>query len=69
MTSDVHCYILFTEGRKMNVSNKTNMHMIINNSSMVPIYEQLVNRFKKAISQGELLTDTMLSSVRTLSNE
>ena len=53
----------------MNVSNKTNMHMIINNSSMVPIYEQLVNQFKKAILQGELLTDTMLPSVRTLSNE
>lgn len=51
------------------MSNKTNMHMIINNSSMVPIYEQLVNRFKKAISQGELLTDTMLPSARTLSNE
>ena len=43
--------------------------MIINNSSMVPIYEQLVNQFKKAILQGELLTDTMLPSVRTLSNE
>ena len=53
----------------MNVSNKTNMHMIINNSSMVPIYEQLVNQFKKDILQGELLTDTMLPSVRTLSNE
>lgn len=51
------------------MSNKTNMHMIINNSSMVPIYEQLVNQFKKAILQGELLTDTMLPSVRTLSNE
>ena len=53
----------------MNVSNKTNMHMIINNSYMVPIYEQLMNQFKKAILQGELLTDTMLPSVRTLSNE
>lgn len=45
------------------------MHIIINNSSMVPIYEQVVNQIKSAIISGELLTDTALPSVRNLSKE
>lgn len=45
------------------------MHIIINNSSMVPIYEQIVNQLKAAIISGELLTDTMLPSVRSLAKE
>ena len=45
------------------------MHMIINNSSMVPIYEQIMNQLKTAIIQGELAADTMLPSVRGLSGE
>ncbi|MGN0166717.1 MAG: GntR family transcriptional regulator [Acetatifactor sp.] len=45
------------------------MHMIINNSSMVPIYEQIVNQLKAAIIQGKLAADTMLPSVRGLSGE
>lgn len=45
------------------------MHMIINHSSMVPIYEQIVNRIKTEISRGELVADTMLPSVRGLSNQ
>ncbi len=45
------------------------MHIIINNSSMVPIYEQIVNQLKAAIIRGELLADTALPSVRGLSGE
>lgn len=45
------------------------MHMIVNHSSMVPIYEQIVNRIKTEISRGELVADTMLPSVRGLSNQ
>ena len=45
------------------------MHIIIHHSSMVPIYEQIVNRIKTELSRGELLPDTMLPSVRGLSNQ
>ncbi|MCQ2518250.1 MAG: GntR family transcriptional regulator [Lachnospiraceae bacterium] len=45
------------------------MNLIINSSSMVPIYEQIVESFKKMIASGELVNDEMLPSVRTLSNE
>lgn len=45
------------------------MHIIINNSSMIPIYEQIVNQLKESIIGGELLADTALPSVRGLSNE
>ncbi len=45
------------------------MHIIINNSSMVPIYEQIVSQIKKLIVGGELQADTVLPSVRALSKE
>ena len=45
------------------------MHIIINNSSMVPIYEQIIDQIKSAIIRGELQPDTVLSSVRSLSKE
>jgi len=45
------------------------MHILINHSSMVPIYEQIVNRLKADIIQGGLLPDTMLPSVRGLAAE
>lgn len=45
------------------------MHMILNHSSMVPIYEQIVGRIKSQIIDGELPADTMLPSVRALSGE
>lgn len=45
------------------------MHIIINNSSMVPIYEQIVEQVKVAILNGSLLPDVMLPSVRSLSRE
>lgn len=45
------------------------MHMIINHSSMVPIYEQIMNQIKAAITSGELKADTGLPSVRNLARE
>ena len=39
------------------------MHIIINNSSMVPIYEQIIDQIKSAIIRGELQPDTVLPSV------
>ena len=45
------------------------MKLIVNNSSMVPIYEQLVVQIKGMIVKGELVADTPLPSVRSLSGE
>ncbi len=45
------------------------MNLILNNSSMVPIYEQLTEQIKAEILKGELREDTPLPSVRTLSKE
>lgn len=45
------------------------MHIIVNNASMVPIYEQIMDQIKTAIINGELTEDTMLPSVRGLSKE
>lgn len=45
------------------------MKFIINNSSMVPIYEQIVEQIKGRLVRGELGEDTMLPSVRSLSGE
>lgn len=45
------------------------MHIIINNSSMVPIYEQIVDQVKTLIRNGELKEGDNLPSVRSLSKE
>ena len=45
------------------------MKIIINNSSMQPIYEQIVSQIKSAIMCGELKEEQALPSVRTLSKE
>ncbi len=45
------------------------MHIILNNTSMVPIYEQLVNQVKNDIISGELAENEALPSVRALSGE
>lgn len=45
------------------------MKIIINNSSMVPIYEQIVDQIKKMIRNGELKENDILPSVRILSKE
>lgn len=45
------------------------MHLIINTSSMVPIYEQLVDQIKTLIRKEDLQQDDILPSVRALSKE
>ena len=45
------------------------MKIIINSSSMVPIYEQIVEQVKALILNGELKENANLPSVRTLSKE
>lgn len=45
------------------------MNLIINNSSMQPIYEQIVAQIKAGIMNGELKEETMLPSVRMLAKE
>lgn len=45
------------------------MHIILNNSSMVPIYEQLVDQIKNMIISGELKENEVLPSVRALSGK
>lgn len=45
------------------------MRMIINSSSMVPIYEQITDQIKAMIRSGELRENDNLPSVRTLSKD
>ena len=45
------------------------MNMIINHSSMQPVYEQIVCQIKGKIIKGELIEETLLPSVRTLAKE
>lgn len=45
------------------------MHIILNNSSMIPIYEQLMDQIKAEILSGELQENEALPSVRILSGE
>ncbi|MBO4767271.1 MAG: GntR family transcriptional regulator [Lachnospiraceae bacterium] len=45
------------------------MNIILNNSSMIPVYEQLVGQIKQEILDGELTEGAMLPSVRHLSAE
>lgn len=45
------------------------VHIILNNSSMVPIYEQLVEQVKNEILSGKLAENEVLPSVRALSGK
>ena len=45
------------------------MNIIINNSSMVPIYEQIMDQIKAMIRDGKLRENDILPSVRSLSKE
>ena len=45
------------------------MNIIINHSSMVPIYEQILDVVKTQIRKGELKEDENLPSVRMLAKE
>ena len=45
------------------------MKIIINSSSMVPIYEQIMDQVKSQITAGDLKEKDALPSVRTLAKE
>lgn len=45
------------------------MKIIINSSSMVPIYEQIMDQIKSQITGGDLKENDILPSVRTLAKE
>lgn len=45
------------------------MRIIVNSSSMVPIYEQIMEQIKTLIRTGELQENSILPSVRTLSKD
>ncbi|MBD5544758.1 MAG: GntR family transcriptional regulator [Lachnospiraceae bacterium] len=45
------------------------MKIIVNNSSMIPIYEQIIDQMKAMIINGELHENDILPSVRSLSKD
>ena len=45
------------------------MRIIINNSSMQPIYEQIISQIKIMVLDGNLKEETLLPSVRSLARE
>ena len=45
------------------------MKIIINSSSMVPIYEQIMDQIKEQITAGDLKENDILPSVRTLAKD
>lgn len=45
------------------------MNILINQSSMLPIYEQIVSQIKTGIRKGIIAEQTVLPSVRTLAKE
>ena len=62
MTTVICCYILFVTGGM-------DMHIIINHSSMDPIYEQIAGQIRAEIINGNLSEGEALPSVRTLARE
>lgn len=48
---------------------REHMKIIINNTSMVPIYEQIMEQIKAQIISGELKENDILPSVRTMAKE
>ncbi len=74
MTTDMYCYILFITEAELNRLSRgkgpvRNMRIIISNSSMEPIYEQIIGQIKAMIMDGRLQEETMLPSVRSLSKD
>jgi len=62
------CYIeQWTRTRQ--IKDVKEMNLIINHTSMQPVYEQIVCQVKDKIVHGELIEETMLPSVRTLAKD
>lgn len=55
--------------RTRQVKDVKEMNLIINHTSMQPVYEQIVCQVKDKIVHGELIEETMLPSVRTLAKD
>ena len=64
MKTLLKCYILFIVKER-----KNDMHIILNHSSMVPIYEQLMEQIKSDIINSSLKEGEALPSVRSLAGE
>ena len=64
MTTVLNCYILFIVKER-----KNDMHIILNHSSMVPIYEQLMEQIKSDVINSSLKEGEALPSVRSLAGE
>ena len=62
MTTVLYCYILFVEGGMK-------LNLIINHTSMEPIYEQIMTQIKAEVIEGTLTAGDALPSVRALSRE
>ncbi len=57
------------EAGTQRIKDVEKMNLIINHTSMQPVYEQIVCQIKDKIMHGELIEETMLPSVRTLAKE
>ena len=69
-TLDNSSILLYTVyGLSRTVYRSLYMNIIINSSSMIPIYEQIVESVKKSIASGELKPEEALPSVRGLARE
>ena len=64
ITVDNSTILLYTVYNK-----REHMKIIINNTSMVPIYEQIMEQIKAQIISGELKENDILPSVRTMAKE
>ena len=73
MTTVLYCYILFVEGKHTYCAeveeNTKKMKIIVDHTSMQPIYEQIVEQIKKQILQGTLREGAPLDSVRMLAKD
>ena len=71
ITLDNSYRLLYTVYKSHGISYEEvkDMHIILNNSSMIPIYEQIVDQVKNQIIAGEISENEALPSVRTLSAE
>ena len=68
INSDNSTKLLYTVCNKSKEMEES-MKLIINNSSMQPIYEQICTQIKNKILSGELKQEEMLPSVRTFAKE
>ena len=71
ITLDNSYKLLYTVCKSHGISYEEvkDMHIILNNSSMIPIYEQIVDQVKNQIIAAEILENEALPSVRALSAE